>query len=123
MIYAACMSHKFAPIELHLLARFGLITAHGVPSSSGRAQGMHKGFELADPTRVALRAQPFEHGDTVVQVVLLHPAPNLVFERIQFAHSWAPRLGRGGAVEVLAYRGPRDAERLGNLANGLSLGG
>ncbi len=62
-------SGELAPVELHLLPWLGLIAAHCMPSTSGRAQGMHPGFELTEPARIALRFEPLKHGDTVVQVV------------------------------------------------------
>src|SRR5262249_40673266 len=62
-----------------------------------------------------------EHGDTVVQVVLLHPAANLVFVRIQLARPWTPGLPGWRPMQILAYRRSRDTQQAGNLTDGLSL--
>src|SRR5689334_12304703 len=116
MTNAACTSHELAPVKLQMLARLGLIAAYRLPPSSGWAQRVDKRFQLADPARVAQGLEPGQHGDTVVQMVLLDPAPDLRLKGIELRCPRRAGFGCWRAVEVFAHGWARDIDRPRNLA-------
>ena len=82
MIAAALIIPKLAPVKLQLLAGRRFVAANRKVASLRRTQRLHKGFELADTTGIAEWTQAVAHGDTIEEMILLHPAPNLLLERI-----------------------------------------
>src|SRR5436309_1263506 len=114
MITAALVIAKLAPVKLHLLARRRFIAADGKTSGLGWAQWLDKGFELTDATSIAQRAQAVAHGDTIEQMILVHPAPDLILERIQLLGFGGPGRRHCRAAHVLAYGIARQAELPGN---------
>ncbi len=71
---------ELAPVKLQLFAGLGLVADHRPTSRRRRrTQGTHEIFEDRDAPGVALCLQPGEHGLTVQQMILAHPAPDLLF--------------------------------------------
>src|SRR5690242_10467391 len=103
MVATSLLVAELAPVELHLLTRCGLVTPDWVAAGFGRAQWRYKGFELADTTTIAEWTQAFEHSDTIEQMVLAHPALDLLLEWIQL-HRLGRSCGRYGCpTYVLAH--------------------
>jgi hypothetical protein len=114
MIAAGLVVAKFAPIKLQLLARRRFVAANRKVPGLGWAQWCHKGFELADTTGVAKGAQAVAHRDAIEQMILLHPTPDLLLERIELhgfggACRWHRR-----AAHIFAHGITRQAKLPGN---------
>src|SRR4051794_32239820 len=103
MIAAVLIIAKLAPVKLHLLTRRRFVAAHRKVTGLGWTQRLDKGFELADTAGITEGAQTVAHGDTIEQMILLNPAADLVFERIQLLGFGGPSGWYGRAAHILAY--------------------
>jgi hypothetical protein len=66
-------------------------------------------------------AQAVAHGDTIEQMILLHPAPDLILERIQLLGFGGPCRRHRRAAHVLAHGITRQAELPSNRMQGQPL--
>ena len=121
MIAADLIIAKLAPVKLHLLTRRRFIATHRKVSGFGWAQRLDKGFELADAAGIAEDAQAVMHGGTIEQMILLHPAADLFFERIQLHGFGGPSGWYRRAAHILTDSVARQAELSTDCVQGHAL--
>src|SRR5262249_25029217 len=113
---------ELAPVELKLLARLGLIADDGATRGCRRwAQGAHEVFEDTDLPGVPERLQPRQHGLAVIQMIFLHPTPDLVVERIQLRGALRSGASHRCASRVATHRVACQAEFPGDRPYRLAL--
>ncbi len=124
--HAVLLILELAPVKLHLLTGLGFIPNDGSAAASRRTQGMHKGFEHTQASRVAHLLQTRQHGLTIGAVILGHPPPHLLFERVEFGAAIGSRMGQSdqlGVAQIFAHRISGDPQGDRNVLNRFALHG